>query len=251
MKPIVAAIGTTDPWNAVGLGLDVRALAECGARATMVVAAVSAQDKDGVHALHPVPPSIVAAQLRALADASIAAFRIGALPSLEVGRVVAEHLAHASVPVVYDPVFAASAGGTLVAAGEYVALVRTLLPYVTVVTPNVDEAQRLTNRTIAGSADAAEAARELVRLGARAALVKGGDLGGPATDVLYDGDAISRFEAPRLPGNLRGTGCLLADALAAALARGVPLPVAIERARTYVRRKFTSARRLDGMRVAD
>ena len=113
MKPVVCAIGTTEPWSAAGLTLDVRALAELGAHPLTVVAAVSAQDGGGVGALFPLPPAALRAQLESIASAPIDAFRIGALPTLDSAREVVRALAARTVPSVYDPAFLASAGGAL------------------------------------------------------------------------------------------------------------------------------------------
>jgi hydroxymethylpyrimidine/phosphomethylpyrimidine kinase len=249
--PIVCTIGTTDPWNAAGLGLDVRALTECGARAVSVVTGVSAQDARGVRSVHAVPAATIEAQFEALAAAPIAAYRIGALPGLAAIGVVANRLATASVPVVYDPVLAATAGGAFLDEAGIAALVSRLLPRASVVTPNLDEARRLTGVASIDDVDAmGVAARALVRLGAGAALVTGGHLRGAPIDVLFDGE-LRTFEAARLTGTMRGTGCLLADALAAALARGLALASAVEEARGYVRRKLQRAIELGGMRVAD
>lgn len=250
-EPVVCSVGATDPWNAAGLGLDVRALAECGARPVSVVCAVTAQDQRGVSAASAVPPETIAAQFTALAGARIAAFRIGALVDARSVAPIAAALARWNVPVVYDPAFAPSAGGSF--AGSYVvaAARAALLPLATVVTPNLAEAARLLDSTVPNNVDAMRAAaRALVGLGARAALVTGGHLAGAPADVLFDGKNEAVFEDSRLPAALRGTGCLLAAALAAALARGLPLEAAVEAARSFVRRKIAGARRFGPMYVA-
>jgi hydroxymethylpyrimidine/phosphomethylpyrimidine kinase len=248
-RAVVCAIGTTEPWSAAGLALDLRAFAELGVHATIVVAAVSAQDGGGVTALHAVPLDLVRAQLQALAAAPIAAYRIGALPSLACARVVAEHVARADVPVVYDPALSASAGGALATGGEDLA--RLLCAHATVVTPNAAEAARILERPVTTVDEMRAAARALVALGARAALVTGGDLPGPVRDAFYDAAGPLDFEAPRLPDGLRGTGCLLADALTAQLARGSSVRAALEPALAFVRRKIAAGFGLAGMRVAE
>jgi hydroxymethylpyrimidine/phosphomethylpyrimidine kinase len=249
--PIVCTIGTTDPWNAAGLGLDVRALAECGARAVSVVAGISAQDARGLHYVAAIATEAIEAQFEALSAAPIAAYRIGALPGAEAIRTIAARLASTSVPVVYDPVLRASSGGAFLDGAGIAAIVSSLLPRASIVTPNLAEASVLASLPAISDVDGMEqAARALVRLGAGAALVTGGHLDGAPVDVLFDGE-LHRFEAARLNATMRGTGCLLADALAAALARGTPLTQAVEEARDYVRRKLLRAYELGGMRVAD
>ena len=249
--PVVCAIGTTDPWNAAGLGLDIRALAECGARAVVVVAGVSAQDARGIAALHEIPAEVIEAQFDALADAPIAAYRIGALPGIAPIHCVARRLSNVEVPIVYDPVFTASAGGRFVDHAGVAAIVRELIPRVTVVTPNLEEARQLAGLERCDDLETMEfAARTIVSDGAAAALVKGGHLPERAIDVLYDGE-LRVFEEPRIDSTMRGTGCLLADALAAALANGQTLRAAVAKARAYVREKIGRARQLGSMRLAD
>jgi hydroxymethylpyrimidine kinase/phosphomethylpyrimidine kinase len=249
VKPVVCAIGTTEPWTAAGLTLDVRALVELGVYPVLVIAAVSAQDGAGVRALHEIPRDVLEAQLRALERAPIAAYRIGALPSLASAHAVAAHVSAADLPVVYDPVLGASAGGALGRDGVEVA--RLMTARASLVTPNLSEASAILGRSVKDVPQMHAAARALVELGAGAALVTGGHLPGDPVDVFCDIDGALEFAAPRLPGTLRGTGCLLADAVAAELARGSDSRDALEFARAYVRRKLASGLELGGMRVAE
>jgi hydroxymethylpyrimidine kinase/phosphomethylpyrimidine kinase len=250
VTPIVCTVGTTDPWNAAGLGLDVRALAECGARAVTVVAGVSAQDAQGLSALHAIPDAVIAAQFASLRSLPIAAYRIGALPESAIATVAAG-VQDVRVPVVYDPVLRASAGGGFVDEAALTAIVRELIGRATIVTPNLDEARRLARLERCDDLETMrEAAQKLVGFGAGAALVTGGRRGQNAFDVYFDG-AFEVFEHAAVSTTMRGTGCLLSDAVAAALARGENARAAIVTARAYVRRKLESARDLGSMRVAD
>ncbi len=249
-RPIVCTIGTTDPWNAAGVGLDIRALEENGARAVVVVAGVSAQDARGIAALHALPPETIAAQFAALRDAPIGAYRVGALPGASIAA-VASALRGIGAPLVYDPVISATLGGRFVTDAEVGAIVAELIPLATIVTPNCDEARILTGLERCNELGTmTEAAHALVTLGAHSALVTGGRLAGRAFDVFFDGER-EVFEHPAVAAAMRGTGCLLAAALAAGLARGAKVRDAIAAARAYVRRKLESARELGGMRVAD
>jgi hydroxymethylpyrimidine/phosphomethylpyrimidine kinase len=248
----VCSIGSTDPWNAAGLGLDVRALAECGVRPLTVVAGVTAQDHGGVLAFEALTPASIAAQFAALRSAAVGAYRVGALLDVASIHAVAAALGAraAGLPVVYDPVLAPSGGGTFADGSAQAALLDCLLPQTTLLTPNIGEAERLTGERVTTAADMEAAAHRLRARGAAAVLVKGGHLAGDAVDVLvYSGGTIV-FEAPRLAGTLRGTGCLLACAVAAALAHGESLPDAVARARAFVRTKFASAVSAGGMRLA-
>jgi hydroxymethylpyrimidine/phosphomethylpyrimidine kinase len=250
MMPVVASIGCSDPWNAAGTGLDIRALAACGVRPVTAIAGVTAQDGAGVHAAEAVSPALLAAQLAALRGAGIAAYRIGALLDRATVEVVAHHLREAAVPSVYDPVFAASGGGTF-AGPELIDAIRSdLVTLVTLVTPNASEAATLTDAPVDDLEGMETAARALVAGGARAALVKGGHVRGPAIDVLADAAGVVAYEGTRIAGTLRGTGCLLACAIAAALARGESLRDAVVFGRAFVRERFAAGEVVGTMRLA-
>jgi len=242
----VLSIGTTEATNAVGLGLDLRLLAERGTPGFMVVAAVSAQDRSGIRDLTPLPPASLQAQLASIDAARVGAIRIGALPSVAAIEVVAAALAHfGGVPVVLDPVRAGSRGGALTSEETSAALRERLLTPATVVLPNLGEASALAGFAVTNDASMEAAGRALVALGARAVLVTGGHLTGDPTDVLVEDARSLRFTAPRLAREMRGTGCVLAVSLAAELASGeMSLEMAIARARATVRTKIAHARRV-------
>jgi len=251
VSAVVASIGCSDPWNAAGVGLDLWALLECGTRPVTVIAGVTAQDANGVHAAQAVAPDVLLAQLTALEGAHVAAYRIGALLDIATVRVVAAHVRGTRVPAVYDPVFAPSGGGRFVGGDVVAVILRELIPHVALVTPNLGEAARLTGGpepdTVAGME---RAAALLFDQGAAAALVKGGHLTDAATDVLVDALGTVRYDAPRIAGSMRGSGCLLACGIAAALADGEPLRGAIARGRAFVRGRLANAVEFGGMRVA-
>ncbi len=250
-KPAVCSIGTTDPWNAAGLGLDLLALAECGVRPLGIVAGVSAQDGSGIRGLFPLSPEAIAAQFASLASVPIAAYRVGALLEARGVLAVATGLRERDAPIVYDPVFSASAGGSFVDDATIDAILFGLLPLARILTPNAVEAGRLLGTPApATRAELGEAAQALRARGAGAVLVTGGDLPGAPLDVLADAGGVVEFEEPRIPGEMRGTGCLLAAALAAALAHGRDLRDAVADARAFVRRKLSVAERFGPFRVA-
>ncbi len=244
--PIVCCIGTTDPWNAAGVGLDTRVLAALGVRAVTVVAGVSAQDAHGVALLRPLDAEAIAAQLRALADAPICAYRIGALLDPASVATVAAHLARTRLPAVYDPVLAATRGGIFADAATRRAIVELLLPRVALATPNAGEVRELAEMR---DADPVAAARALVARGATRILVTGIAEDQSVVDVLVDARDARRFAAPRIAFELRGTGCILASGIAAALAAGVALPDAIERARAFVRARILDGESIGTMRL--
>ncbi len=252
MSAIVASIGTTHPWNVAGIGIDARVAAEYGLRHVMAIAGVSAQDAMRVRAVLPIPARVLQAQLESLPP-EIAAFRIGALISSENVRTVAEFLRPRDrVPIVVDPVLGASTGEALWANAAYIDDLRDrLLRLPVLVTPNLDETALLLHAKPVRDRDVMlQAARELVRNGARAALVKGGHLAGEPADVLATTTHTRVFDGKRLPGNMRGTGCVLAMSLACELALGRELVAAVENAREYVRDKIEAGTRFDSLQTA-
>jgi hydroxymethylpyrimidine/phosphomethylpyrimidine kinase len=193
----------------------------------------------------------IRAQFDALHGAQVDAFHVGALVSAGAVHAVADALASfAGVPVVVDPVLAATGGDVLADDATRTALRDELIPRATLVTPNLDEATALLGRAITDVASMHEAAGAFVALGARAALVKGGHLAGDAIDVLAGDHGVHEFRSPRVAGTLRGTGDLLAATIAACLARGALLPEAIEHARRRVREAIARGVAFAGTRVA-
>lgn len=244
MRPTVLTVAGSDPSGGAGLQADLKTFAAWGVYGTAVVTALTAQNTQGVRARHPVPPAFVRAQLEAvLEDLAVAAIKTGMLPdAATVDAVTAGVRRVPTVPLVVDPVFVSTSGHMLADPAVVEALRDTLLPHAHVVTPNLDEAEVLVGAPVRTRADMQAAARTLVAMGARAALVKGGHLEDSAYDVLYTPERLLEFDAPRVPGPpVHGTGCALSAALAAALARGEPLPQAVEHAKRYVLRALGRA----------
>ncbi len=252
MTAIVASIGTTHPWNIAGVGLDARVAAEYGLCHVVAVAGISAQDAARVSAVLPIPARIVQAQLDSFPP-EIAAFRIGSLMAGENVRVVADFLrSRRATPIVVDPVLGASTGEALWTNAAYVDELRDrLLRLPVIVTPNLEEAALLLHTKPLRDRDAMlHAAQSFVESGASAALVKGGHLVGEPADVLATATQIELFEGARLPGAMRGTGCVLAMSLACELALGRELFGAVENARAYVRKKIEAGTRFGSLQTA-
>jgi hydroxymethylpyrimidine/phosphomethylpyrimidine kinase len=162
--------------------------------------------------------------------------KIGMLSSASITAAVAEGLAvHPHGPVVLDPVMIAKSGDALLRPDARQALIERVLPLADVVTPNLPEAGALAGMEVSAEKDMEEAARRIQAMGARTVLVKGGHLTDSATDILWDGTRLTRFEARRVgTASLHGTGCTLSSAIAAGLARGRALEDAIHEAKAYV-----------------
>jgi hydroxymethylpyrimidine/phosphomethylpyrimidine kinase len=248
--PIVAAIGTTHPYAATGLLVELTALRALDVRPLAVVAGVSAQDALHVYARTALDPTTIERQFDALTGVRVDACSVGALLDAASVRAVAAGVARLGAPVVCDPVIAASGGDRLADDATIAALRETLARSCTLIAPNLDEAGLLIGTPLRTLADVHAALPALLALGPRAVLVTGGHLAGDPCDVFADGARVVEFRAPRIAGALRGTGSLLCTAIAARLAHGDLLEDAIARARSFVRERIANAVPFAGMGVA-
>ncbi len=235
---IALTIAGSDSGGGAGIQADLKTFHRFGVFGTSVVTAVTAQNTRGVSAWSAMTPDLVAAQLDAVAsDLRPAAVKSGMLADRAIIETVAAGLRrHALAPYVLDPVLIATSGDSLAHDKVVPAILELLLPLATLVTPNLDEAERLTALAVRDVDAMSACARELVARGAKAALVKGGHLGGPAiTDVLFDGADVFVFTRRRIDStSTHGTGCTLSAAITAQLALGRPLREAVETAIAFV-----------------
>jgi hydroxymethylpyrimidine/phosphomethylpyrimidine kinase len=237
-------IAGSDSGGGAGIQADLKTFAAHGVFGLTALTAVTAQNTLTVTRVFPLPPDMVTAQIDAVvSDFPLGATKIGMLATAAIADAVAAALErHGLSPVVLDPVMVAKGGAKLLDDAA-VAVVRTrLLPLSAVITPNVPEAEALTGLRVVSADDLRPAAARLVELGARAAIVKGGHLDGPAVDVLYDGRTFTLLRADRIPGrHTHGTGCTFSAALAARLAEGETLIDAARAAKAYVTRAIERA----------
>lgn len=235
----VLIVAGSDSSGGAGIARDIETVAACGLRSCLAVTAVTVQTHERVERIERVAPENVAAQMRAaLAANDVAAIKIGMLGAGGAVEAVAAVLRdHAAVPVVLDPVIAASSGRALLPRDAVDLMRRQLMPLCILVTPNLVELAILTNEAPAGDEAAMERqARAVLDTGCAGVLAKGGHMSGTrATDILLRREqAARRFEAPRIAGSLRGTGCMLSSAIAACLARGEPMEASIGEAKAMV-----------------
>jgi hydroxymethylpyrimidine/phosphomethylpyrimidine kinase len=241
-------IAGSDSGGGAGIQADLKTFAAYGVYGASAITAITVQNTVAVSAVQILSGALVRAQIDAvLSDIGADAVKIGMLGSAEVVRAVVEALAaHRPPMVVVDPVMIAKTGSTLLDAEAVTALRERLLPRADLITPNAPEAAALTGHEVHSVATAREAALRLHALGPTAVLVKGGHLpGGEVVDLLYDGHHVHELRGPRVPGpHTHGTGCTLASAIAAGLARGVGLEAAVIDARAYVAGAIAHAPRL-------
>jgi hydroxymethylpyrimidine/phosphomethylpyrimidine kinase len=243
--PIALTIAGSDSSGGAGIQADLKTFAALGVYGASVITALTAQNTTGVAAIHDVPADFIAAQIDAVfADLDVGAVKIGMLGNAAAAGAVAAGLdRYRPRNVVLDPVLAASTGADLLRADAMDAL-RALLSRADVVTPNLFEAAALLDAPLACDEDAMRAqAQKLLAFGAGAVLIKGGHGGGAdSVDLLVEADGAARFTAPRIATtNTHGTGCTLAAAVAAGLAKGLSLNAAVREAKTYVSAAIAAA----------
>ena len=235
----VLTIAGSDSGGGAGIQADLRAFAARGVHGTSALTALTAQNTQGVSAIHLVPTAFLRAQIEsALADFDIRAIKVGMLATAEIAAEVASILReNPQISLVLDPVMIASSGARLLDP-EAVAVLRSdLLPRASVLTPNLPEAHFLLGEPFR-DATPEQLIAGLLELGPAAVLLKGGHAAG---DTLIDRLAladgtVTNFEHRRLPLEGHGTGCTLASALAAGIALGEPLELATARACELVHR---------------
>lgn len=249
MAPVALTIAGSDSGGGAGIQADLKTFSALGVYGASVITALTAQNTLGVQAIHDVPAAFVSAQLESvLGDLPVRAIKIGMLSQPAVIEAVADGLGRLKQPqVVLDPVMVATSGDRLLNPLAIETLVRRLFPLAALVTPNLLEAAALLECDMAQDEQEMEQqGRRLLAMGASAMLMKGGHgASAQSVDLLVLEDATHRFAAPRIETrNTHGTGCTLSSAIAAGLAKELPLLNAVEAAKTYVTGAIAAADRL-------
>lgn len=243
--PVTLTIAGSDSGGGAGIQADLKTFTAFRTFGTSAITAITVQNTLGVTGVHPVPIDTVTAQIRVVTeDLKPIAVKSGMLATAELVDAVADAIVAAGLKnYVLDPVMVATSGDRLLALEAELRVRDRLLPLAAVVTPNLDEAEVLLGHPVRTPEAMREAAAEMVKLGADAALLKGGHLEGPElVDVLYDGVEFHEWKRPRLDTrHTHGTGCTLSAAIAAGLAHGRPLVTAVDDALDYVNRAMRSA----------
>lgn len=245
-KGRVLIIAGSDSGGGAGIQADIKAVTALGGFAMTAITALTAQNTEGVFGIHEVPAEFVADQMRVvLEDIGADCIKIGMIHRVDVIEAVATALDAygAGIPLVVDTVMVAKGGHKLLNDDAVETLKSRLISRASLITPNIPEAEVLTNITITTAEGAAEAGRILMTMGPGAALMKGGHLDGPdVIDLLIEASDETRFEGPRLKTrHTHGTGCTLASACATGIAQGLSMKDAVARARAYVFKAIRTA----------
>ncbi|MCZ7494974.1 bifunctional hydroxymethylpyrimidine kinase/phosphomethylpyrimidine kinase [Agrobacterium rhizogenes] len=248
MTAIALTIAGSDSGGGAGIQADIKTFSALGAYAASVITAITAQNTKGVTAVEDISVATIIAQMDAVfSDLAVNAVKIGMVSRIETIAAIAERLRRQSQPVVLDPVMVATSGDRLLHEDAIETLRRDLLPLATIVTPNLPEAALLTGSSMAKTeTEIARQAEAILRAGAKAVLIKGGHGDGPeSTDYLFADGAMQALSAARVETkNDHGTGCTLAAAITAHLAKGCELREAVGLAKEYLNAALDAGRGL-------
>ena len=234
---IALTIAGSDSGGGAGIQADIKTFSACGVYGASVITAVTAQNLEGVRAIQAVNPRVVEAQLLAVLEGyPVKAVKTGMLFNRDIIEVVAAVLAeYARIPLVVDPVFAATSGSRLIKPRAVRVLADRLFPLAVLVTPNLPEAEFLCGRKIGSLDELRQAGETLYKKYKVPFLMKGGHLPGRAVDLLVDGRGVKAYDADFVRGvNSHGSGCTFSAAITAYLARGRSLRVAVAEAKAFI-----------------
>lgn len=235
--PVALTIAGSDSGGGAGIQADLKTFAALGVHGTSALTAVTAQNTQGVSGYVELPLDIVRAQIDdVVSDLAPAAAKTGMLSSPEIIEVVAAAVSeHGMSRLVVDPVMVAKGGHKLLRDDAVDALRTRLIPLAAVITPNLPEAEVLLGRRISGREERELAARDLLTLGCRVAVLKGGHAEQDADDVVFDGHEVTWLAGERVAtANTHGSGCVFSAAIAAGLAKGLGMPEALRGAKEFI-----------------
>lgn len=236
--PSVLTIAGSDCSGGAGIQADLKTFAALGCFGTSAITAVTVQNTLGTSKIHNLPPELVQEQVIAvMEDIKCGAIKIGMVHNRQLIEAIAMVLKNYAIPIIFDPVMVASSGDRLIENEAVETLKKLLFPLCTIVTPNLDEAAVLTSMKINTVREMKKAAIRLIEEGCKAVLIKGGHLKGPELfDLYFDQQGNQQlFTSIRIDtNNTHGTGCTLSSAIAAFMAMGYELLMAIEMAKIYV-----------------
>ena len=235
--PVALTIAGSDSGGGAGIQADLKTFAALGVHGTSAITAITAQNTVTVTGIHEIPVGMVRAQIDAVVeDLGVDAAKTGMLSSTDIIEAVADAMREHSIDrLVVDPVMVAKGGARLLRNDAIAALMTRLLPLAAVITPNLPEAEVLLGRSLRTLDDRRQAARDLVGLGPRAAVLKGGHSDRDATDFYFDGHDLVELPGRRIQTrNTHGSGCTFSAAIAAGLARGEDPLAAVVAAKAFI-----------------
>ncbi len=248
LPPVALSIAGSDSGGGAGIQADLKTFQAFSVHGTTAITAITAQNTREVKAIHALPAKHVQQQIQAVfEDFPVKAVKTGMLANARITRQVAQAMRHQQPEwLVVDPVMVATRGARLLDDSAVHALKETLIPLADVLTPNLIEAEALLGHPLRSASDFDAAGAAFRALGACAVLIKGGHQHGKeVVDRWYDARGRLNIRHPRLPYEAHGSGCTLAAAITAALAKGFTPRAAVRRASRYLHKSFTRSYSLD------
>ena len=234
---IALSIAGSDSCGGAGVQADIKTMTMNGVYAMSVITALTAQNTIGVRAIQESTPEFLKQQIDAVfEDISPDSVKIGMVSSSELICVIAERLRYYEAKnIVVDPVMVATSGSSLMKTDAVKTLTEKLFPIATLITPNIPEAEVLSNKTIKNKEDMQKVAKAISDFYGCSVLLKGGHNISDADDILYEKGVYYWFKGERIDNpNTHGTGCTLSSAIAANLAKGFTLAQSVQRAKDYI-----------------
>jgi len=242
--PVALTMAGSDSGGGAGIQADLKTFAVLGVHGTSAITAITAQNTTGVTDILELPTSLIREQIAVVVDdIGVHAAKTGMLSSAAIIATVADAVERYGLGnLVVDPVMVAKGGAKLLRDDAVTAMRDLLMPLAAVVTPNLPEAQVLLGREITTLDERRRAARDLVAMGARSAVVKGGHAEGDVVDVFFDGRQLIELSAERIETpNTHGSGCVFSAAITAGIALGMEPLEAVRRAKTFITRAIASS----------
>ncbi len=242
MKTAMTIAGS-DSSGGAGIQADLATFTAFGVHGVSVITAITAQDSLDVSGIKALSLPMIRKQFMAVTtDFSPSAVKTGMLWSARIIRYAARLIRQNPIPLIVDPIMLSSSGVRLLRKGGIREMIRSLLPLAVLVTPNLPEAEILSDNEIHTRNDLEKAARVIHSLGTDGVLITGGHLKGEAVDTLYWHGDFYTFSAPRVAKEkIRGTGCTFSAAITAALALGEDIPAAVNHAKKYISNAISQA----------
>ena len=248
--PVILSIAGSDCSGGAGIQADIKTISALGGYAASAITAITVQNTLGVRAVQSISPDMVRGQIEAVMDdLQPVAIKIGMINDIQIVRVISDCLQkYSPAYVVYDPVMVSTSGRKLMTDEAIEEIKKELLPLVTLITPNIDEAKVLTGKSIHNIQDMQTAAKMLTDDYQTNILLKGGHLEGDnMCDLLHTSEFIYHiYEEKKIEShNLHGTGCTLSSAIATYLAKGYPMRESIQHAKTYITQAIIAGKELN------
>ena len=242
----ILSIAGSDPSSAAGIQADIKTFSSLGVHGLCVITAITSQNTKKFSKVETVSNDMIKSQLESvLSDFKIDMIKIGMVYSSEIIKTVYSMLRKTKIPIVLDPVFESTTGGTLLQKEAFSNFKKFLVPLSHIITPNIPEAEKLSGLKIKNEQDVRQAAKKIQSLGAKNVIIKGGHLhGNVSRDFVLEGSKFYSFSAKKIPLTVRGTGCTFSASLAVALAKGKTLKDAVRFAKEFTTKSIKSSQKL-------